>query len=367
MNELRSWTRVAWRLLHYVPYKLGLIELPRLYDLYPESADVLGRILGWRKYLRVRGEEHCPRSGPVIIAGNHMKVDDAWIMFRAAYLASQGGLKPRFMMRDDMFLGSWLTKNWLWDVTDFAVMGGTYLVSRDHVSLAQLKPFVEMLTQDQCFIMYPGRTRSRSGLLIEYRDGMEEPAGVSFFIAQAQRRRPDLRIPVAPLTRTHNVVNNRSTLIFGEPLYLDPAADRIAQRALDLEVVARMGDLVEINAAHLLGGVIYLRCLHGRDPRMTTADLEAAVARARDSIRSRYIAPEAVSSLGQELQEALAHFEQSRVLTVKGAEVVCDRNAILSAPDRDKTYKAKNPVKFLANQVVHLPDVVEAIHGAALG
>jgi len=366
MNELRSWIVLFWRLLHYFPYKWGFVkEAPGIYDIFPETMDVLGRILGWHKYVFVRGAENCPRKGPAVFTGNHMKMDDAWITFRAVYLASQG-LYAKFMMRNDFFSGSRLLQNRFFDVNDLTAMGGTYHVNRENVTLAQLKPFVKILSEGDTFIMFPGRTRSRTGMFVEYRDGMEEPGGVSFFIAQAQRRHPDVRVPAVPVTRTHNLINNRSSLVFGEPFYLDQNADRAEQRAFDFELMIRMGELVEINVPHLLGGILYLLCLHKLAERTTVHDLERRVAAARDRITARYIDPQATQNLGGELREALTFLQKHGQVRLAGDAVELVSDSILSAPEQDKTYKEKNPVKFFTNQVMHLPDVVSAIHEVVL-
>ena len=365
MNELRSWIIIAWRLLRYFPHKWGWSKYkPDLYDIFPETMDVLGRILGWHKYLHVRGQEHCPPSGPAVFIGNHMKLDDAWITFRAVYLANHA-LYAKFMMRNDFFSGSRILQNRYFDVNELTAMGGTYHVNRENVTLSQLKPFVKILTDGDTFIMFPGRTRSRTGLFAEYRDGHEEPGGVSFFISQAQRRRPELRVPAVPVTRTHNLVNNRSTLIFGPAVYLDVNADRAAQRDFDFDLMPRMGDLVEINVLHLAGGILYLTCLHQLAERMPLDDLERRVARARDAITKRYIDPEAASNLRSELRELVAFLEKHGQVRVESTGIELNRDTILSAPEPDKTYKLKNPVKFFVNQIVHLPDVVEALHESA--
>jgi hypothetical protein len=245
-------------------------------------------------------------------------------------------------------------------------MGGTYHVNRENVTLAQLKPFVKILSDGDTFIMFPGRTRSRTGMFVEYRDGMDEPGGVSFFIAQAQRRNPEVRVPAVPVTRTHNLVNNRSTLVFGEPFYLDLNAGRAEQRDFDYELMVRMGDLVEINVLHLLGGILYLLCLHKQGERFAVEDLEQRIAAARDRITARYIDPEVVGNLHAELLEALNFLEKHGQVRLSAGQVEPIRDNILAAPEQDKTYKEKNPVKFFANQIMHLPDVVAAIHRSVL-
>ncbi|MCC6489270.1 MAG: hypothetical protein IT364_17345, partial [Candidatus Hydrogenedentes bacterium] len=50
---------------------------------------------------------------------------------------------------------------------------------------------------------------------------------------------------------------------------------------------------------------------------------------------------------------------------LKGTSVWPNRETILSAPEPDKLYVTRNPVKHLVNQLIHLRDVVASIESAA--
>jgi len=228
MNELRSWIVVSCVVLRYFAYRIGLCKCP---NVLPRRADILAvvnRVLLWRWRLRIVGLEHCPRSGPAIFAGNHAKWDDPVCMYPAVYWGSGRNIEPYYMMRDDFFENVPHTR--LIDFDEVMRLFGTHQISRERVRMSQLKPFVRILSEDDCFIMFPGRTRTRSGIFFEWREGMDEPGSVAFFIGHVQHGKPEVRIPAVPVTRTYNPVTKVSTLVMGEPLYLPPKADRETQR-----------------------------------------------------------------------------------------------------------------------------------------
>ncbi|MCC6154810.1 MAG: hypothetical protein IT367_13675, partial [Candidatus Hydrogenedentes bacterium] len=53
MHEIRAWFIVAWRLLRYFAYRLGISSCPELLDVYPELVVVFDRVMGWKSNLRV--------------------------------------------------------------------------------------------------------------------------------------------------------------------------------------------------------------------------------------------------------------------------------------------------------------------------
>ncbi|GMV94222.1 MAG: hypothetical protein AMXMBFR82_40000 [Candidatus Hydrogenedentota bacterium] len=364
MNEPYAWIRVGWRLLRYLGYRMGLGECPTLMDVYPEAVVVFDRVMGWPRTLFVKGGEHCPPAGPVVYAGNHAKKDDPFIMYRAVHRVTGWSCEIRYMMRDDFFKG--LPNLRIVDIDELVRMLGAQQISRDNVQLSQLKPFVKLLRENNGFIMYPGRSRSRSGLFMEYRDGIDEPGGVTFFLAQAQRGHPELRVPAVPMARTHNPVTKRSVIIFGPPVYLPHDADRTMQRDLDFQLVERMGDLVEINVAMAAAAVLYLQCLHHRPLPIDQGKLVAAVRSAlAQCSANRYIDETALADLPREVKVTLEYFQKRGMLELRGTVVWPNRESILFAPDLDKSYVRKNPVKHLVNQILHLPDVVSACEDAA--
>lgn len=363
--ELRGWVVLAWRFIRYFAYRLGIGTRPQFLDIYREGVLVLDRLLGWPKMLRYENSEHCPRHGPVVFAGNHQKKDDPFLMYRAIHYLCDASYAVRFMMRDDFFAGISAAKSRFMDIDELACMAGAMLISRSNVQLSQMKPFVKLLREGNGFIMYPGRSRTRSGVFIEYRDGIEEPGGVSFFLAQAQRGRPDLRIPAVPCTRTHNPATNKTVVIFGEPQYLSHDADRAAQRDLDFRLIEMMGELTEVNAAHVAAGILYLRCLHGRHEPIERARLRAATQDALDACRDRRVEPASRTDLDGQLKAVLTYLERGKTIVCEGDAVTPLPSAVLASPEWDTSYAAKNPLKHLVNQILHLWDVVAAIETAA--
>ena len=364
MFEPFAWTRVAWRLLLYLRYRLGWGKCPTLLDVYPEAIVVFDRVMGWPKRLFLKGTENCPRKGPAVFAGNHQKKDDPFITYRAIHRVCNWSYEVRYMMRDDFFNS--LPKLRIIDINELVCMLGALQISRDNVHLSQLKPFVQLLRDGNAYIMYPGRSRSRSGLFMEYREGIDEPGGVTFFLAQAQRGHPELRVAAVPLARTYNPVTDRTMLIFGEPLYLAHGADRAAQRDLDFLIVEKMAELVEINIPLVTAGILYLHCLHQRPLPLAQEDLAVAVrAVLQKCAESRHVDEHGLADLPRELKLTLEYFQRRKMLELNGTAIRPNGDAILSATEPDKQYVSRNPVKHLVNQIIHLRDVVEAIESAA--
>lgn len=370
MRELRAWLITAWRLVRYLFYRLGVGKCPELLDIYPELVIVFERVMGWRKNLRVAGEEHCPRAGPAVFSGNHYAKDDPFVAYRAIHGICDGAYPVRYMMRDDFFAGGGgILKSKLIDVDELVRLLGALQISRDRVQLTQLKPFIALLREQAAFIMYPGRSRSRTGVFVEYRDGIDEPGGVTFLVAQAQRNRPELNVPIVPFARTSNLATKASVVVFGPPVYLPQNADRAAQRDLDFRIVEMMGDLVEINVMHVVAGIIYLRCLHGRAEPLGVDTLDKAVESALSQLTDRIIDPEAHSHRARAIGSALAFLERSGngndFIRLNGGNVLVNADAVLFSPAHDTTYRKTNPIKYTVNQILHLPDVIDAIEHAA--
>ncbi len=364
MFELYAWIRVSWRLLRYLGYRMGLGECPTLLDLYPEAVVLFDRVMGWPRTLFVKGGEHCPRMGPVVYAGNHAKKDDPFIMYRAVNRVTGWSCEIRYMMRDDFFAG--IPNLRIVDVDELLRMLGAQQISRDNVQLSQLKPFVKLLREGNGFIMYPGRSRSRSGLFMEYRDGIDEPGGVTFFLAQAQRGKPDLHVPAVPMARSYNPVTKRSVVAFGPPQYLPHDADRAEQRAADFRLVEAMSELVEINVAMTVAALLYLHCLHDRPSPIDQGALVSAVrATLHACSERRFIDQAALSDLPREVKITLEYFEKHAMLDLRGTAVWPNKESILAAPELDTAYIKKNPVKHLVNQTLHLADVTTAFEAAA--
>jgi len=372
MKGLLCWVIVAARLMRYFAYRLGLAKCPLFLDIREEVAACIGHVLRWKTRLRVVGPGNCPRSGPAVFAGNHQKIDDPLSMWKAVLEGSGHGILSHFMSRDDFFdslkgkpIGR-LLKSRLIDLDELTVLLGTFQISRENVRISQMRPFFKVLKDGECFIMYPTGTRTRTGTFMEYRDGVEEPGGVGFFLAHAQRGNPEAAVPAVPLSRTHNPVKKHDALVFGEPLYLAPNANREEQRDFDLRLVVAMAQGVEVNVAHLTSAILYLRCLHGLDGPVSVRVIENAIREVVDGLEGRYVDPAARNDLPRELKRTLRFLEKSGVLRRSGVRVFPHCQAILSAPPPDSGYRKANPAKYLTNQILHLGDVCAALERVVL-
>lgn len=364
-NAFLSWVIVLFRLMGYFVYRLGWGKRPSWMNIRHRVVSVCGTFLGWDRRIRFEGVDHCPEAGPAIFAANHQDGTDAFHMFRGVLAASRGKILPRLMMREGLVDGT-IFKSKLVDADELAEMVGAIRISRDNVQLSQMKPFVNALCEGDSFLIFPGRTRSHSGLLFEYRDAIREPGSVSFFVAQAQRRNPERRVAVVPACRTWNPVTRMTVIVFGEPHYLREGAGRAEQRAFDLEFTAAMSRLLEINVPHILSGILYLRCLHNARGPLSFIALQGMVADALREIPNRHIDPAAKTDPAGELRRTLRYLDKRGMIEFRGKSVEPNSEAILAAPPVDAQYRRNNPVKYLTNQILHLSDVTAAIERVVL-
>ena len=119
------------------------------------------RLAGWyiRLYcrLKVRGSEHVPATGPVIIAANHRSMWDVPIHVIAC---------PRpvtFMAKRELFKGPVLS--WAW-----RVLGG-FPVRREISDMRAIEAGLEVLDRGEVLGLYPEGTRSLSGQMLPFLKG----------------------------------------------------------------------------------------------------------------------------------------------------------------------------------------------------
>ncbi|MBI2432087.1 MAG: 1-acyl-sn-glycerol-3-phosphate acyltransferase [Candidatus Hydrogenedentes bacterium] len=364
-QSAHAWTVFLGVLARYPFYRMGLTRRPMFTHHYEESQRAWGQATRWNARLRVVHPERCPRQHPAIFAGNHSKLDDPFFLWRAVHLASEGRMYCRFVMRDDWGRGP------LWRLSpirfnELGEMAGAVPISRGNVQYSQLKPLLQILQEPGSFIIFPGRTRSRSGMVFEYREDVEEPGGISFFLAAGERRMPGIRIPAVPVARTHNPVTWRSTVVFGEPMYLAPGADRAAQRDFDFALAVRIGELIEINMLHLLSGLLYLRCLHGQSTAWELNALRRQVRRVCEDLPHPFLDPAARERPEAEALVVLKWLERRDCVAFRAGAIQPNTGRILSAPALDNSYRGANPVKYFVNQVMHLTAVVHLLEEVAL-
>jgi len=362
--SLYSWCVFLWVPVKWFCYRAGLLQRrPMFIDHYDESQRAWGQMTRWNPRLRVVGAENCPQGPPAIFAGNHIKLDDPFFAWRSAHRASGETIHLYFMMRDDYFQGFPWTLSPI-PINEICEMGGGVKISRDNPSLSQMKPFLEILKKPGSFVIFPGRTRTRSGLVMEFREGFDEPGGVSFFLMHGQRR-CGVPIPCVPIARTHNVMTHKSAVVIAPPRYLDPAASRDAQRDFDFALAVAIGELIEINLIHIVSGLLYLRALHARDPRVRVDALLAAVQQVvRGLLPPRHHDP-ALDHVGaKDLRRVLRFLARRGLLRAQGADFDILPEAVLSVPPLDTTYLKRNPIKYHVNQILHLGDVVALLEDA---
>jgi 1-acyl-sn-glycerol-3-phosphate acyltransferase len=129
-----------------------------LYAVVPPVAKVV-----WRP--RVIGLENVPRTGPVILASNHLSFADSLVIPIVA------PRKVAFLAKSDYFAGGGVkgTLQKVW----FEGMG-MLPVDRDDTkaALASLDTALEVLGRGEAFGIYPEGTRSRDGRLYRGRTGV---------------------------------------------------------------------------------------------------------------------------------------------------------------------------------------------------
>lgn len=361
MTELRNVFKLALLIVQYLLYRLGRKKPPEVARYYAEGLAGLDFLFGWSRRMRIVNGERCPKGGPVVFAGNHVCLDDPFATGSAIFQLSQGGIRPHVMMRDDFFRGlpGWVKR--IVDPDEVARLIGALQISRQGADPGQLKPFVDLLRASHAFLIYPGRSRSRSGLFVEYRDWINSPGATSFFLAQAQESCPETKVGAIPVARTFNPIKNGCSLVFGAPLYLPPGTDRAAQREFDYRLVVAMSDLVEVNAGQILSAYLYLHCLHGLPDTLDIAVLVQRIRSVLDGVTRRHVDPAAYADLEGEIRRALHFLRKRGLLRVGPRRVRLNRDAVLSVPKSISEYSKRNPLKYLANQILHMPDVVRAI------
>ncbi len=323
-------------------------------------------VFKWGKRLRVVNGELCPQQSPALFACNHLKLDDPFVCFASVFYATDGAISSRVLMRDDFFDEAPRLVRWL-EIDKLAELAGAVLISRKRPNMRQLKGIVQLLVDGDSLMIFNGRTRSRSGMFFEYRDWIKEPASVSLFIRHARRRGARRDMPVVPMARTYNPVSERTAVVFGKPLTMPAWTGRHDERAFDLELAARMGDLVEINVPHIVSGLLYLRALHNLAEPPAVEQLDQTVANVLGQIKHRHIDPAACGPTRRdEVIRTLDFLENRGMLRVRNAKVIVDTNVVLCAPPLDKTYRRANPLKHIMNQVIHLRDLKAALERCAL-
>jgi len=364
LREVRAWAAILGIVSRYLAYRMGWAKRPAFKNNIFDVFIVVGRLQRWPKRVRVRGGEHSPKAGPAVFCSNHSLTDDPFIGEAAIIVASNDGIHVDHMMRKGFFTSAGRGK--LYDLDELLVMLGAHHIDRDNVTLSQLRVFVDLLKADESFLMYPTGTRSRSGMVLEYRAGEEEPGGAAFFAAQAQRARPDVPVPITPMARTYNPVTRVSQFQFGPARYLQTGARKAEQRALDFAIVEDIASLVVLHAPHVVGGLLYLTALHRREPRWTLEELDHAVADVLARRPHAHIDDPGPREVRRQTAKFVALCEKQGLLRRESGAICIEPEAVLATPELGVSYRKVHLIKWTANQVQHLPEVVNALEDVAL-
>ncbi len=211
------------------------------------------RLLGRPK---VEGLEYVPRSGPVILASNHLAVADSFYLPLA--------VRPRitFLAKSEYFTGTgikgWFNR-WFYSAT------GNVPIDRTDADAAQaaLVTAQRLLERGKLICMYPEGTRSPDGRLYKGKTGLARLA-------------LETQVPVIPVAMIGTDVVNppgskmwrfgRVTVRFGKPMDFSRfdglAGNRFIERAVIDEV---MYELMELSGQEYVD--IYAATLKNTDPK----------------------------------------------------------------------------------------------------
>ncbi len=168
---------------------------------------------GWNR-MRVRGLENVPRTGPVLLAGNHLSFIDNVVIPVAV------PRRVRFLAKSDYFTGRGLQGAWYRFF--FGSVGAVPLPRGTHTdATAALEIARGLLEQGEAFGIYPEGTRSRDGRLYRGRTG----------VAWLALRTGAVIVPVG-LTGTDKaqpvgsrmLLPRKITVTFGEPVSIEDVA-----------------------------------------------------------------------------------------------------------------------------------------------
>src|SRR5687767_10852832 len=125
-------------------------------------------VLGWHYFLRVicpifasmrvRGQEHIPPSGPLLLVGNHLSMVDPAVTL--AYVRRF----VHFMTKAELFD--------TWPMSFIMPPGNPVKVNRGKVDRAALRMAEEYLKQGDAIAIYAEGTRNRTGTAQEARAGV---------------------------------------------------------------------------------------------------------------------------------------------------------------------------------------------------
>jgi 1-acyl-sn-glycerol-3-phosphate acyltransferase len=193
---------------------------------YVIGRGLIGTFLRTACRLQVRGREHMPRQGPVLLVANHQSYLD--IPALASAVATAAGRHVCFVARDSLARSRFLA---------FVMReSGAVLIKRGVPDRAALEETIEHLEQGDAVAIFPEGTRSTDGAVGEFRSG-----------ALLVARRTGCPIVPTGIRGTIDVLSRdqkfprpaRVRVSFGAPV--DPGSEGALERVRDA-VCALVGD-----------------------------------------------------------------------------------------------------------------------------
>ena len=213
-----------------------------LYEVVHAVVPPLAKLY-WRP--RIEGLENLPRTGPVIVASNHLSFADSMVI---PFFVPR---KVVFLAKEDYFTGTGikgaLVRGWFEGI-------GMVPIDRDDskAALASLDTALEVLRRGEAFGIYPEGTRSRDGRLYRGRTGVAHLALTS-------------GAPVVPvgLSGTEDIQPvgttvprpARVTVRFGEPLRFEGRYDGVPTGRARREVTDLVMDGIQKLSGQPFAGV----------------------------------------------------------------------------------------------------------------
>jgi len=183
----------------------------------------------------------------------------------------------------------------------------------------------------------------------------------------AQRKPGQPAVAAVPCARTYHPVRGDSAVVFTKPRYLAAGATRQEQRQADFDVVEAIAGAVELHAPHLVCAYLWLHAIHHAAPRFRRGALTTAVRDAHLRTHHSFVDPALESDTDVEITRTLAWLAHCGFVCAEGDTVEYDRDRVLHCPGLDTNYRKENPVKFHANQMMHIRDAVASLERSVLG
>jgi 1-acyl-sn-glycerol-3-phosphate acyltransferase len=166
-------TKAAPAPSQFSPWLMSLVYPLGRYGLLPS----------YFKSIEVTGQEHLPKSGPLILAPTHRSRWDALMVPYAAgrYVT---GRDLRFMVSADEAIGlqGWLMRN-----------TGAFPVDTDRPAISSLRHGMEILQQGEILVLFP------EGNLLYEREIQRLKPGLARLALQAEAGQPGLDLKVVPM------------------------------------------------------------------------------------------------------------------------------------------------------------------------